>query len=85
MNVGLMQVSSRNSPTNCGAQLSHQITYIYKCIKKNMTSVHIIMTFTHLVQEAGGGSWCGTFNSFLSTQVVKELACLWKYATRTKL
>lgn len=36
------------------------------------------MTFTHLVQEASGGSRWGTFNSFLCTQVVKELACLWK-------
>lgn len=43
------------------------------------------MTFTHLVQEASSGSRWGTFNSFLCTQVVKELACLWKDGMSTKL
>lgn len=43
------------------------------------------MTFTHLVQEPSSGSRWGAFNSFLCTQVVKELACLWKDAMNTKL
>lgn len=48
-------------------------------------SAHAKVTITHLVQEASGGSRWGTLDSFLNTQVVKELACLWKDIRSTKV
>lgn len=83
MNVGLIQVSSMNSPTSFGVTLGHEI--IHNLHRKTVKIAHAMVTSMHLVQEAGGGSGWGTFHSFLSTQVVKELAGLWKNVMSTKL
>lgn len=77
MNVGLIQVTSRYSPTNCGVKKKSLVKKFKKKMEKKQYPVQQ-MILEHLVKEAGSGSGWRTFHSFLCTQVVKEFTRLWR-------